>query len=333
MAPANYQWQWAAKPCRPRRAVRLVLALLLNLAIVALPQLAYASAGLAMAVDARTAAVSTRGHAITPWKQRHMALADRSLIDVGQENLSNVIGCHGVSWNTDHHHCSWNTSKSAQPVAGNPCISASPAQVLAQIKNETRWQQPGAPRVFVLSQIVDPTLPAARQYGWTDLTPDGYYTPFLDTWVQGLTLRVKLWFAEFKRLGGRLDVLLLDFEACDYLNAGRMGGQSNSLNQTRFGQAVVKMPQWPGLQEELTEMGREFGATFSNQDMDDMAHWGQNQSDFRQYVWNAVVVSLSTARALNTSVVEPILSLYPDAHISNCASSVRLAPAQRRIGL
>jgi hypothetical protein len=114
-------------------------------------------------------------------------------------------------------------------------------------------------------------------------------------------------------------VLLLDFEACDYLNAGRMAGQSNSKNETEFGSVVVKLPQWPSLRAELEQMGEAHGAKFTDADMTQMKHWGRNQTDFRQYVWNAIVVSLTTARALNASIVEPLLALFPDAHISNYA--------------
>jgi hypothetical protein len=247
------------------------------------------------------------------WTRHHMALADRSLSKVAH-NMSNVVGCVGVAWNTDHRHCSWNSSASAQP-ENNTCLGASPAQVIAELENEN--QSAGHPVVFTLSEITDPTIPGHEPFA--DHTDDGYYTPFLDTWIQGLTLRVRLWFTEYKRLGGRLDVVLLDFEACDYMNAGRMATQSNAKNETEFGRTVVKLPNWPALRQELEQMGEPHGATFADADMAQMKRWGQNQTDFRVYVWNAVVVSLTTARALNASIVEPILALYPDAHISNYA--------------
>ena len=246
------------------------------------------------------------------WTRHHMALADRSLFKVA--NLSNVIGCVGVGWNTDHRHCSWNSSASAQP-NNNSCITTSPAEVLAELKNENR--PVGLPIVFTLSEITDPSIPGHEPFA--DHTLDGYYLPFLDSWVQGLTLRVTLWFAEYKRLGGTVDVLLLDFEACDYLNAGRMAGQSNSKNETEFGSAIVTLPQWPSLRAELEHMGEAHGAKFTDADMAQMKDWGRNQTDFRQYVWNAVVVSLTTARALNSSIAEPMLALFPGARISNYA--------------
>ena len=246
------------------------------------------------------------------WTRRHMALADRGGIHIA--NLSNVIGCVGMGWNTDHHHCPWNSSASAQP-NNNSCIAASPAEILTVIQNENR--SVGLPVVFTLSEITDPTIPGHEPFA--DHTIDGYYLPFLDSWVQGLKLRVTLWFTEYKRLGGTVDVLLLDFEACDYLNAGRMAGQSNSKNETEFGSEIVKQAQWPSLRAELEQLGEAHGAKFTDTDMAQMKDWGRNQTDFRQYVWNAVVVSLTTARALNSSIVEPMLALFPDAHISNYA--------------
>ena len=97
-----------------------------------------------------------------------------------------------------------------------------------------------------------------------------------------------------------------------------MANQKNPLNRTEFGKEIVKMPQWAKLRQELSEMGKVYDATFTNADMAEMHKWGQNQSDLRQYVWNAVVVSLVTGRALNASVVQPILELFPSAQISNC---------------
>jgi hypothetical protein len=258
--------------------------------------------------------------ATTEWQRRHVALADRGL-PAAAGHLSNVIGCHGISWNTDHHHCPWNSSASAQPT-NQTCISSSPAEVLASTKNAT-LEQPGRPVVFTLSEISDPTIPGPEAFA--DHTANGYYTPFLDTWVQGLTLRVRLWFAEYKRLGGHLDVVLLDFEACDYLNAGRMATQQNSMGQSNFGSEIVKMSQWPSLRAELEALGKVHGVSFSDSDMAEMKSWGQNQTDFRQYVWNAVVVSLTTARALNSSIAEPILALFPNAHISNYAHNYHVA--------
>lgn len=186
-----------------------------------------------------------------------------------------------MGWNTDHHHCPWNTSTSAQPTADNPCITASPAQTLAQIQNET--QRPaGAPLVFSLSTMFDPTLPG-RPTRLAGSTPDGYYTPFLDTWIRGLILRITLWFTEYKKLGGKLGVMLLDFGACDYLNAGRMAGQQNDRNQSNFGVELVKMPQWPALRAELTAMGKPHGASFTDADMAEMKTWGA-ESDGLQTV-------------------------------------------------
>ena len=82
-------------------------------------------------------------------------------------------------------------------------------------------------------------------------------------------------------LGGRVDAVLLDLEACDYLNAGRSAHQRNAKNETSFGAAVVKMPQWPALRTRLESVGAPFGARFSDADMAEMATWRANQTDMR----------------------------------------------------
>jgi hypothetical protein len=301
--------------------------------VAMVPGLLYPVAALAVfLVNLAAATHQTSVSAPRQWQRRHMALSDRGLQHVtanlsNSSGLSNVIGSHSVGWNTDHHHCPWNSSASARP-SNQTCISSTPAKVLASIQNET-WRQ-GRPHVFTLSAMFDPTIPGLEP--WAGHTADGYYTPFLDTWTRGLALRVRLWFAEYKRLGGFVDVVLLDFEGCDYLNAGRMAAQRNHANQSKFGTTIVSMPGWPALKAELEEMGAAFGATFSDADLGEMKTWGRDQRDFRQYVWNAVVVSLTTARALNASVVEPIRALYPDVHISNYAHNYHTAGSGLRTG-
>jgi hypothetical protein len=110
----------------------------------------------------------------------------------------------------------WNAT-SADP--DSPCISNSPSNMLAYINNQS-WEH-DTPHIFILDEIFDLTRPNAYTWGWTEQTPDGYYTPFFDTWQAGLRLRVQKCFTAFKSLGGRVDAVLLDLEACDYLNAGR----------------------------------------------------------------------------------------------------------------
>ena len=189
--------------------------------------------------------------------------------------------------------------------------------MLAAIQSQPWDHGNDTPWIFTLDNIFDPSLPNAESWGWTEQTPDGYYTPFFDSWQAGLKLRVQKWFSAFKALGGRVDVVLLDLEACDYLNAGRSAHQKNGLNETDFGKSVVKMPQWPALRKRLDAAGAQFGAQFSDADMMDMKTWRNNQSDFRAYVWDSVVVSERTAEGLNASIAAPIMKLFPEAIISN----------------
>ena len=262
-----------------------------------------------------------------PWTERHIALSDRSVNNWNStKKLDNIWGPHSLGFTTDSLQCPWNVS-SADPYS--PCISSSPADILAAIKAEnTTWQRLDEPRIFTLDSIFDPSLPNSNTWGWTDQSPSGFYTPFLARWTAGLKERVTRWFTEFKRLGGRVDVVLLDLEACDYLNAGRMAMQVNSQNQTGFGAEVVTMAAWPALRQELEVLGKPYGASFSDDDMAAMAHWRENQTDFRAYVWDAVVVSHRTARALNESIAAPIIRLFPSVKISNYAHNYYSPPTR-----
>ena len=175
--------------------------------------------------------------------------------------------------------------------------------MLADIKSQG-WEH-DAPHIFTLDEIFDPARPNPDTWGWTEQTPDGYYTPFFETWQAGLRLRVSKWFTAFKTLGGRVDAVLLDLEACDYLNAGRsvthtdisgawlccsgdlsiyscgQAHQKNAKNESNFGASVVKMAQWPALRKHLEAVGAPFGARFSDEDMAEMKTWRTNQTDMR----------------------------------------------------
>ena len=72
----------------------------------------------------------------------------------------------------------------------------------------------------------------------------------------------------------------------------------------------------------------EMQATMADDDMAAMPHWRENQTDFRAYVWDAVVVSHRTARALNESIAAPIIRLFPSVKISNYAHNYYSPPTR-----
>ena len=62
--------------------------------------------------------------------------------------------------------------------------------MLADIKSQG-WEH-DAPHIFTLDEIFDPARPNPDTWGWTEQTPDGYYTPFFETWQATLALRSQL---------------------------------------------------------------------------------------------------------------------------------------------
>lgn len=122
---------------------------------------------------------------------------------------------------------------------------------------------------------------------------------WLDHGAERVRARVASFFSEYARIGGQLDVLVLDYE----------GGLSNWHlgDDVERWRAIQNDPRFPALAEQLG---------FSN--LDTVAHWWQQQGDDRRnYLrWNALMLE-RVAGYLNRSVYEPVASLYPRLRASN----------------
>ena len=148
--------------------------------------------------------------------------------------------------------------------------------------------------------------------------------PWADVYKTAMKKRVTAWFAELKRIGGEVDLVLSDFE---------MGFHSASYNwahqPTADGSdpvdALLADPRWPALQAQLNHAGAPFGVNFSTASMRTMAEW--HQRDWRMTVWGRVVPTLYVAGLLNASVFAPIAASFPAVRFSNFAHSHHTDPS------
>ena len=148
--------------------------------------------------------------------------------------------------------------------------------------------------------------------------------PWADVYKSAMRKRVTAWFAELKRIGGEVDLVLSDFE---------MGFHSSSYNwahqPTADGSdpvdALLADPRWPALQAQLNDAAAPYGVNFSTASMRSMAEW--HQRDWRMSVWGRVVPTLYVADLLNASVFAPIAASFPAVRFSNFAHSHHTDPS------
>ncbi len=134
-------------------------------------------------------------------------------------------------------------------------------------------------------------------------TADGRPTTRPGVWIDNgakrLAARLDKFFSEYKRLGGELDLVVIDFE----------GGLSNWHlgSEVAKYKAIEADPRFP-------ELAKKLG--FS--DLTTVALWWQQKGDARQnYLrWNAVM-SNQVAGYLNQGIYEPIRKYYPNVKMSN----------------
>jgi hypothetical protein len=149
----------------------------------------------------------------------------------------------------------------------------------------------------------------------------GYASPFMDIWADALNHRFTTWFANFSAIGGKLDIVLSDFElgghAYWYSFALQHGNCSAGPKPQ---ESLQKDSRWPALLERLNDEGQKYNASFD--DLDDMQTWegfSRPFNDWRPWVWDIVVVDHIVAEHLNNSVYEPIRAQFPNVHFSNFA--------------
>jgi hypothetical protein len=141
-----------------------------------------------------------------------------------------------------------------------------------------------------------------------------YFTIWMDQWERITKQRVTDFFTEYKQLGGKLDVFMLDMEdkslsAWLLTSIDRRVDPGVTLTRTLW-QAIVSDPRWPQVRSQLIAAG------MSPDDLtvDKIGRW-QTRS-VQEAIWNAVMED-RLAGYLNRAVYEPIKALFPDVKFVN----------------
>ena len=163
------------------------------------------------------------------------------------------------------------------------------------------------------SNMGGPTLAYTE---WFDPLEGGFRGPWGDNATAFVSARWRRWMAEYKRVGGEVDVLHVDAEWRLWMISGGFAKQrSTATNQTGIWEAVPKDPRWPALRARLDVAGEPYGVNFS--DISDMGSWELNSTmDLRAHVWDAVMFE-RTAEIVNASYFEPVRDSFPDVKCSN----------------
>ena len=138
---------------------------------------------------------------------------------------------------------------------------------------------------------------------WDDRLP-GACTLWADAWQAIASRRFDRWFAEYKALGGTVDVIMIDFESNPWWEAGDFAHSLADLNHT------LADPRWPAVLAQLNAAGQPFGVDFGN--ISDIVFWGSTHfdSDWRKWVWVDVMMARRGAY-LNASLFEPVRRHFP----------------------
>ena len=110
--------------------------------------------------------------------------------------------------------------------------------------------------------------------------------PWADVYEAVMTKRVDTWFGELKRIGGKVDLILSDFE---------MGDKAESFNWVRQPTAdgsdpvtaLLADPRWPALRTQLNARGKPYGVSFDDAAMKTMKDWTSH--GWKMHVWFDVV--------------------------------------------
>ena len=163
------------------------------------------------------------------------------------------------------------------------------------------------------SDMGGPTLAYSQ---WFDPLAGGFRGPWGDNATAFVRARWRRWMAEFKKIGGVVDVLHVDAEWHGWhISHGFAQQRSTTTNKTGIWAAVAADPRWPALQARLDAAGEPFGCHFS--DISDMGTWALNATgDLRAHVWDAVMYE-RTAEIVNASYFEPVRESFPKVKCSN----------------
>jgi hypothetical protein len=137
---------------------------------------------------------------------------------------------------------------------------------------------------------------------------------WMDRWQAEIKKRMGDFLTEYKRLGGKLDYVLLDMEDT-MLHYGMLAQGDRRVDKSKPGsvgvwEELLADPRWPALKVQMVARG----IPESELTLDKIGKW--NYSSDNATRWNAVMSERRTAY-MNSAITDTILALYPNAIVSN----------------
>lgn len=147
-----------------------------------------------------------------------------------------------------------------------------------------------------------------------DGRPVEYPLPWMDRWEEFVARRMDDYIGEFKRLGGTLDVFLLDVEDESFSYFGmRSASPAEGATATKsIWEALQADRRWPALRAELEAAGI--------RDFSDLGNWNP-KTDPRVLIWDAVM-ERRRSDYLERALYDPVRKHFPDVHFANYENSL-----------
>ncbi|MGE0537692.1 MAG: hypothetical protein AB7O68_22170 [Pirellulales bacterium] len=143
--------------------------------------------------------------------------------------------------------------------------------------------------------------------------PTDYYMIWMDQWVQQSAAKLRTFLTQYKALGGKLDMLVIDIEqGIDYhtLQYYEQRVNPNVPTTRTLWQAIVADPRWPTVKAQLLAAG----LTEADLTAAAMATW--NVTGKQAAIWNAVMEERQ-ADYFNRGIYDVVRSVFPEATVSN----------------
>ena len=139
-----------------------------------------------------------------------------------------------------------------------------------------------------------------------------YYMIWMDQWTSAVKSKITTFFTQFKALGGKVDMVVMDIESVgmDYYRLRTVDHRvnpSSNPSQSIF-TAIMSDPRWPGVRDQLLKAG------LTQADLNSIATWAQGGREAS--IWNAVMQN-RLAKYIDQAIYQPLKQLFPNATVSN----------------
>jgi hypothetical protein len=179
---------------------------------------------------------------------------------------------------------------------------------------------PAGNHVIHLSDFVEPSGFGLGKYpgsGFLDKVDSTgkvapYYMIWMDQWAVTVKSKITTFFTQFKSLGGKVDMVVMDIESVgmDYYRLRTVDHRVNpsSIPSKSVFAAIMADPRWPDVRDQLLKAGLTQG------DLNSIATWPQAGREAA--IWNAVMQN-RLAKYIDQAIYQPIKQLFPNATVSN----------------